>query len=44
MFTLILLVVDAATKAVVRYEGGDKNVDLLRVLLTHSAICSRCSV
>ncbi|KAH9389456.1 Transcription factor COE2 [Tyrophagus putrescentiae] len=31
--TLTLLVVDAATKAVVRYEGGDKNVDLQRVLL-----------
>ncbi|KAH9389211.1 Transcription factor COE2 [Tyrophagus putrescentiae] len=42
--TLTLLVVDAATKAVVRYEGGDKNVDLQRVLLTHSAICSRCSL
>ncbi|KAH9403127.1 Transcription factor COE2 [Tyrophagus putrescentiae] len=44
VFTLILLVVDAATKAVVRCEGGDKNVDLQRVLLTHNAICSRCSV
>ncbi|KAH9389460.1 Transcription factor COE1 [Tyrophagus putrescentiae] len=44
VFTLILLVVDAATKAVVRYEGGDKNVDLQRVLLTHSALCSRCFV
>ncbi len=42
--TLTLLVVDAATKAVVRYEGGDKNADLQRVLLTHSAICSRCSI
>ncbi len=43
MFTFILLVVDAAIKAVVRYEGGDKNVDLQPVLLTHSALCSRCS-
>ncbi len=36
---LTLLVVDGATKAVVRYEGGDKNVDLQQVLLTHNAIC-----
>ncbi len=44
MVKLTLLVVDGATKAVVRYEGGDKNVDLQQVLLTHNAICSHCSV
>ena len=26
----------------IRYEGGDKNPEMCRVLLTHETMCSRC--